>query len=241
MEESDPRYLTERNFYFAQEDFLWKWCEENSTKWNVTRPCFIIGAVRETAMSIAHGLALYAAVQKELGEPLAFPGDIGAWEAEKHQSLAYLIAYHAEWAVLTEPAANQILNHADGGLFTYGKFWPKLASAYGIEYGIPEVDDSKFQTVEMPIAPPPRGFGPAGKFRIAWSFEAWAETPKVQDTWKALKEKYGLVAKVDPFDNVKDVFGLLDGEMLGPWGRSMRYVLRSDAKRCIILPNRSIA
>lgn len=222
MEESDPRFLAEPNFYFPQEDLLWKWSKENATEWNVTRPCFIIGAVREASMNIANGLALYAAIQKELGQALEFPGDTAAWDAEKHLSSALLISYHAEWTALTASTGNQILNISDGDVFTYGKFWPVLAAIHGIPYGTAEVDDAKFQTLEMPIAPPPRGFGPAGKVRVAWTFEAWANKPEVRKAWETLKARHDLAPQPDPFDKVQDIFGLLDGEILGPWGRSLR-------------------
>jgi hypothetical protein len=111
-------------------------------------------------------------------------------------------------------------------MFTWGKFWPLLAAAYGAEYGIPETEDAKFTTVTMPVAPPARGFGPAGKFRLAWTFEDWAKKPEVHDAWLKVKEREGLNAVRDPFDNanIKDIFGLLDAAILGPWGRSMRYV-----------------
>jgi nucleoside-diphosphate-sugar epimerase len=222
MQESDPRFLAEPNFYFPQEDLLWSWAAENNVEWNVTRPGFIIGAVREAAMNIAYGLALYAAVQKELNAPLVFPGDADAWVVEKNLSSALLIAYHAEWAVLTSEAGNEVLNHADGGPFTYGAFWPVLAALHGLEYKVPEDDDAKYQTVTMPISPPPRGFGAAGKFRLSASFEGWAQTPEVLGAWKKLSEKYELIG--NPFENPKDVFGLLDAEILGPWGRNIRYV-----------------
>ncbi|OCK82028.1 hypothetical protein K432DRAFT_433754 [Lepidopterella palustris CBS 459.81] len=202
MEESDPRFLAEPNFYFPQEDFLWKWCRENNTSWSVTRPGFIIGAVRHAAMNLSYGLGVYASVQKELGRPLEFPGDVEAWEAEKHLSAAKLIGYHAD-------------------LFTYGKFWPVLAKWYGIEYGVPEVEEGKFQVLEMATRPPPRGFGQAGKVKLSWSFEAWAKRPEVLSAWKSIKDTFGLEELKDPFANVKDVFGLLDGEILGPWGRSI--------------------
>jgi len=86
-----------------------------------------------------------------------FPGEIAAWDVEKNLSSAKLIAYHAEWTVLSDGAADQILNIADGSMFTCGKFWPVLAKQYGIAYGIPEVDELKLQTIQMLIAPPPRG------------------------------------------------------------------------------------
>jgi nucleoside-diphosphate-sugar epimerase len=222
MQESDPRFLAQPNFYFPQEDLLWSWSKENNVEWNVTRPGFIIGAVKESAMNIAYGLALYAAIQKELNAPLIFPGDTDAWAAEKQLSSALLIAYHAEWAALTPSAANEILNHSDGGNFTYGAFWPVLAALYGVEYKTPEDDDAKYTTITMPISPPPRGFGAAGKFRLSSSIEAWAQSEEVLKAWEKLSKEFGLVG--NPFENPKDVFGLLDAEILGPWGRSIRYV-----------------
>lgn len=222
MEESNPRVTSAPNFYYPQEDLLWKWSRENNTEWNVTRPGFIIGAVRDASMNIAHGFSLYAAIQKELGRSLEFPGDITAWDVEKHISSALLIGYHAEWTVLTSSTRNQALNIADGGTFTYGQFWPILAALYGIPYGIPELDDAKYKTVEMPLAPPPRGFGPPGKFRVAWTFEDWANKPEVRQAWETLKTRHNLAPQPDPFDKVPEIFGLLDKEILGGWGRSLR-------------------
>jgi len=111
-------------------------------------------------------------------------------------------------------------------MFTYGMFWPVLAKQYGIGYGIPEADELKFQTIQMPIAPLPRGFGLAGRVKIGWSFEEWTKKPEVVAAWKTIKERHGITELKDPFSgqNVKDVFGLLDGELLGGWPRSMRYV-----------------
>ncbi|RFU81044.1 aldo-keto reductase family [Trichoderma arundinaceum] len=169
---------------------------------------FIIGAVREASMNIANGLALYAAIQKELGRALEFPGDT--------------LAYHAEWTALTPSARNQILNISDGSTFSYGKFWPVLAAIHGIPYGTPELNNAKFQALEMPTSPPPRGFGPAGKVRVAWTFEAWANKSEVRAAWESLKVRHNLAPQPDPFDKIQDIFGLLDGEILGPWGRSLR-------------------
>ena len=224
MDESDPRYLKEANFYFPQEDLLWKWAEETGSTWNVTRPGFIIGAVPEAAMSIALALALYATVQKALDQPLEFPGDGMAWAAEKHVTSSRLIAYHAEWLLKTPGTANEILNIADGGTFAYGKFWPVLAAAFGAGYEVPKEDDASYQPITMPQNLPPRGFGPAGSFKVSGSFDAWSQKPEVRAKWAEIKAKYGLEHRSDPFDNHADVFGLLDGETLGNWGRSIRSV-----------------
>ncbi|KAH8890631.1 NAD(P)-binding protein [Thozetella sp. PMI_491] len=221
MEESDPRYLRKANFYFPQEDLLWKWAAENQVSWNVTRPGFIIGAVPETAMSIALGLALYASVQKELGKPLEFYGDGAAWAIDKQVTNAHLISYHAEWLLLTPGTENEILNVADGGQFSYGKLWPILAALFGVDYQVPEEDSKAYQTITMPEANPPRGFGPAGEFKVRATYDAWSVLPEVKEKWAEIKSKYGLQHRTDPFENHQDVFGLLDGELLGNWGRSI--------------------
>ena len=118
------------------------------------------------------------------------------------------------------------MNIADGNMFACGKFWPVLAKQYGIEYGISEVNELKLQTIQVPIAPPLREFGPAGKAKIGWSFEEWAKKPEVVAAWKTIKERHGITELKDSFSgrNVKDVFGLLDGELLGGWLWSVRYV-----------------
>ncbi|KAK1759073.1 NAD(P)-binding protein [Echria macrotheca] len=221
--ETDPRFLAVPNFYYPQEDLLWEWAGIHNVGWNVTRPGFIVGAVRDAAMNVPYGLALYAAVQKELGRSVEFPGDVDAWDAENHMSSAKLIGRHAEWAVLSPQTRNQALNISDGSMFSWGKFFPMLAAAYGIGYETPETDDAKFTTVTMPVSPPPRGFGPPGRFRFAWTFEGWARKPEVRESWARLRKREGLVFSRDPFDqrNVKDIFGLLDAAILAPWGRSM--------------------
>lgn len=150
-----------------------------------------------------------------------FPGDIRAWEAEKHLSSALLLGHQNEWAVLSPNTANEVLNNSDGSVFAYGKFWPILAALYSLDFRVPKIDDGNYKIIEMPIAPPPRGFGPAGRIRAGGSFEAWAKDERVKEAWNVLKQRHSLTHRNDPFENVREVFGLLDGELLGPWGRSM--------------------
>ncbi|MCJ1382511.1 hypothetical protein MMC17_005624 [Xylographa soralifera] len=218
-EEDDPRVLIAPNFYFQQEDLLGDYSRETGSHWNVTRPGFIIGAVKDAAMNITYPLAVYAAIQKYLGQSLDFPGDISAWETESHQSTATLIAYHAEWAALTPAAADQALNISDSSQFTWGKFWPILAKWYGISYTSPNPDTKAYNLLEMPLEPPPRGFGPRGKIYASFSFASWAQEPEVLTAWDALRKKYGLVQS--PFDDTLKTFGLIDGEILTPWPRSI--------------------
>ncbi|RFU28096.1 hypothetical protein B7463_g8256, partial [Scytalidium lignicola] len=211
------------NFYFPQEDLLSAWASEHNTSWTVTRPGFILGSNDNAAMNVTYGLAIYASVQKELGRSLGFPADILAWDASKDLSTSRLIAYHAEWAVLTKEAANQALNIVDNSPFAYGKFWPQLASWYGIRWETPEKDEGKYMTVTMPRDPPPRGFGPAGQVKFVWGFEQWAQGEEVKSAWERIQEREGLNKEFNPFrpDKIREVFGTLDADVLGPWTRTM--------------------
>lgn len=219
-EESEPRPKTAPNFYFPQEDLLFEWTKENKTTWTVTRPGFILGAVTDAAMNMVYSLAIYAAIQKELGKPLEFPGNIAAWDTEKDQSMSALLAYFTEWAALTEGAADQALNMTDGSAFAWGKFWPVLAKWYGVGYSVPETDKTQYDTLEMPFEPPPRGFGPRGKIEKTGSFLEWSSRADVQRAWSSIQTRYQLVQ--NPFDDPVRNFGLLDIEILGPWARPLR-------------------
>lgn len=149
--------LLESNFYYSQEDALWAWCEKNSVGWNVARPSFILGAVPDAAMNVVQALGIYASVCKHLGQPLDFPASIEAWDLVISQSSAKLNAYLEEWSALSPNTANEAFNAADDSPFTWGKFWPKLAAWFGIEYRKPSLNDSEYQEMEVGYDPPPRG------------------------------------------------------------------------------------
>ena len=82
--ESDPqpKHL-EPNFYYRQEATLFDFCKANpGTSWNVIRPAWILGAVKNAQMNALHPFAIYAAVQAKKNEPLFFPSDWDSWQDE---------------------------------------------------------------------------------------------------------------------------------------------------------------
>jgi nucleoside-diphosphate-sugar epimerase len=155
--ESDLRVPLETNFYYPQEDLLSEYCRSTGVSWNVVRPSYIIGAVRDSALNHMVGLAIYAAVQAHLKKPLAFPGDYNAWDRECCQSTALLNAYFEEWAVLTDGAANEAFNSQDGLPFTWGRFWAYLAQWYGTSWTPPEEDDANYRVTNSRWKENPRG------------------------------------------------------------------------------------
>ena len=217
VDETDPRHAG-LNFYFPQLDALKSWTQSHHTEWVTTIPGFILGTTESAAMNILYPLSIYAAIQSHLHQPLHFPGDIPAWLAEKHLSTATHLAHHAEWALLSPSTANEMLNHADGGSFSWGKFWPVLASWYGVPDGKPLSDATAYQKITMPDAVPPLGFGGPGIIHASFSFLEWSKKPEVVRAWEELVKQHGL--KGSPFgDKAQDTFGLIDGEILGGWGR----------------------
>ncbi|EWZ28566.1 NAD dependent epimerase/dehydratase family protein-like protein [Fusarium oxysporum Fo47] len=214
QEESDARVLLEPNFYYSQEDLLWAYCKKHDIGWNVVRPAWILGAVPDAAMNLCFPLGVYAIVCKHLGQALDFPAGLESWESIHMQSSAMLNAYLEEWCVLTEAAENEAFNASDGSPFTWGKFWPELASWYGIDSNAPDTD-ATYHEYDTAHNPPPRGFGPVAKVRVKFSFVEWAKQPEVQQAWKELGLKHGLVNS--QLDDTDRIFGTADLAVRTPY------------------------
>ncbi|KAF2830724.1 NAD dependent epimerase/dehydratase family protein-like protein [Ophiobolus disseminans] len=214
-EETAPRVTLEPNFYYPQEDFLWSFCKQQNIDWNVCMPSGILGAVPDAAMNLVFPLGVYASVQNYLGEKLAFPCDLHSWEATRCLSSSMLNGYMEEWAVLNEAARNEKFNTMDGTTFTWGNFWPKFAAWYGVGYERPSMDGSVYTEVTTRFDPPPRGFGPPGKYRYRFRLVDWAKQDKVQKAWWELTLKHGLKGgKLQDMD-IDRIFGFTDGSLLG--------------------------
>ncbi|KAL1995878.1 hypothetical protein VTN49DRAFT_744 [Thermomyces lanuginosus] len=219
--ESDPRVDLEDNFYYPQEDALFDYCKETGVQWNVVRPSYIIGAVSHGALNHMIGLAVYGAVQAHLKQPLAFPGDYAAWDREYCQSTALLNAHFEEWAVLTEQAANEAFNIQDGTSFTWGRLWPYLARWYGTTWTPPEEDQSKYRATQSRHVRTPRGYGPVGVTRSTFSLLEWSRRPEVEQAWRELTTKHGLVLDIFSEKNRHDIFGITDSAVIGGWPLSL--------------------
>ena len=152
MTESDPRINIEPNFYYTQEDILIQYCKTRKSEYNITHPSWILGAIKGSLMNIFYPLAVYATVQKYLRKPLVFPGDLVAWDKPQPISSGKLNSFFHEWLVLNPNAKNQSFNVSDGSEFTWAKFWPHLASWYGLDWQPPSLDGT-YADIEMPLIP----------------------------------------------------------------------------------------
>lgn len=96
-----------------QEDKLFEWCKEIGASWNVVRPSYIIGAVRDNQLNYMFGFAVYASVCAHLKQPLKFPGDYLAWDKEFCESSAMLNSFLSEWASRRCTRCRQVRRYTD--------------------------------------------------------------------------------------------------------------------------------
>jgi nucleoside-diphosphate-sugar epimerase len=122
------------NFYFEQEDLVAARSAAAGFRWTVLRPQIVLGVAVGSAMNPVASLGAYAALARELGEPLRYPG---------HPHLltectdARLIASAAEWA-WSEPRAHaQAFNIANGDVIVWSTFFERLAQEFGLPLGEP--------------------------------------------------------------------------------------------------------
>jgi nucleoside-diphosphate-sugar epimerase len=148
--EEEPRLPTP-NFYYAQEDELWKSADLNDFTWSVHRSHTVIGYAVGNAMNIASTLAVQAALAKHRGEPFIFPGNDIQWNGITDMTDADLAARQMIWAAESEKAANQAYNIANGDVFRWRWMWPRIAEMLGVE---PEGYQGESRPLEQQMAGP---------------------------------------------------------------------------------------
>lgn len=135
--ETDARQLPP-NFYYDQEDFLREAQHGQAWTWTNLIPPFVSGFAIGNPMNLVLGIGIYAAVCKELGLPLRFPGSAGAYESLHQIADARLIGGAAAWAATAEGAANQAFNITNGDPARWCHTWPAIADGLGMARGEPK-------------------------------------------------------------------------------------------------------
>ncbi|MGI4796656.1 MAG: SDR family oxidoreductase [Janthinobacterium lividum] len=131
--EEDPRALAP-NFYYGQEDYIREAASADGWRWTALRPQFVCGFALGSPMNGLSGVAAYAAISRELGLPLRFPGGPGrVMEATDSR----LLARAAEWALLNPACNGETFNIVNGDVFTWESLWPKVAQHFGMIVAVP--------------------------------------------------------------------------------------------------------
>ncbi len=133
------------NFYWNQEDYLREKQRGQPWSFSIFRPVLIVGYSQGSAMNVIPALGAYAAMLKEAGEPLYYPGGPG----RVSQAIdADMLARCMAWAGDAATARNETFNVANGDVFSWPNVWPAVADAFGMKPG-----DAKTCFMEREIAP----------------------------------------------------------------------------------------
>ena len=132
--EDRPR-LAGENFYYTQEDILFKSASDRGYTWSVHRPHTIIGYALGNAMNMGVTLAVHASICKETGQPFVFPGSKQQYEAATDMTDARLLARHLTWASTNAEGSNQAFNVVNGDVFRWRQMWAVLAEEFGLVNG----------------------------------------------------------------------------------------------------------
>lgn len=133
LREREPR-REHPNFYFEQEDYLR--AKQAEAGWELTtwRPTVIYGDAPGNNMNPIPVIGAYAALLREEGKPLDFPGKPGAPTLREAVD-ADLVAHALSWAT-EEPAAwGGTFNLTNGDVFMWENVWPAIAETLGMEAG----------------------------------------------------------------------------------------------------------
>lgn len=134
--EDDPRHMPP-NFYYDQEDWLKAASPGKSWDYCVLRPDVVCGFAVGSPMSLIMVLAVYAAISKELGLPLRFPGTPDCYGRLAQVTDAGVLARASAWAATAAPP-DQAYNVTNGDLFRWHQLWPRLAQMFDMPVGEPQ-------------------------------------------------------------------------------------------------------
>lgn len=135
--ESDPRIMGPL-FYSDQEDLLADWARRHDAAWTVLRPDGIFGPSLGSPMNLINGLGVFAAVSKELGLPLRFPGSAAAWSSLVQATDTDLLGRAALWSLRAPEARGQIFNVINGDQFRWRHIWAELADIFEMTAADPQ-------------------------------------------------------------------------------------------------------
>ena len=137
MRETDPRHAPP-NYYFDQIDWLTAFQRGKEWDWVELRPQTLCGFSPGSAMSILPAIAVYAAISKELGLPLRFPGKPGAYDTIYQVTESTHFANAALWAATDQRNGNQAFNITNGDYFRWRNLWPGIAEVFQMSLADPQ-------------------------------------------------------------------------------------------------------
>jgi nucleoside-diphosphate-sugar epimerase len=124
------------NFYWLQEDYLRRRQQGQAWCWTILRPVLVLGDAVGSNLNSLLVIAVYAALRREAGLPLAFPGSARRQTIELVDS--DLVAAALKWATAAPGAVNATFNLGNGDVVALLDLYPVIAEEMGMAMGPPE-------------------------------------------------------------------------------------------------------
>ncbi|CAL8577933.1 hypothetical protein XPA_003742 [Xanthoria parietina] len=208
MEESDPWIEgpgRPPNFYYNQQRILADKAKHASWDWVVTYPNDVIGVAKGNFMNLGTSIGIYAAVSKELGGELVFPGSEAFYTSFDCFTYSRLHAQFNLWAAMEPRCSNQAFNVVNGDTESWQNMWPKMAKKFGCKVPANQFDlplDKDAGSV-MDLAPDPpmaetaaerglQGKVAPGKVEQRIDLIKWSQRSDVKKAWQQLAAREGL-------------------------------------------------
>ena len=133
--ESDPPHMLP-DFYHTQETWLRGFQAGKNWSFSALRPQTVCGFATGNPMNLVVGLAVYAAISKELGLPLRYPGTQTAFTKLYQVTDSDLLAECMVWCATEPNARNEVFNITNTDYFRWENLWPGFARSFGMEPGL---------------------------------------------------------------------------------------------------------
>ncbi len=133
-DESQPRAPID-NFNYDQQDYLSSRASTAQWTWSASRPNTLVHFSPAIARNLVSTLGAWAAICRELGAALDFPGPQGAYDSLTQLTTIELLARAIAWMATEPTCANEAFNVTNTDLFRWHALWPRLAEAFGMPLG----------------------------------------------------------------------------------------------------------
>jgi nucleoside-diphosphate-sugar epimerase len=136
-EETDPRHPGP-NFYFTQHDLISARQKGRSWTWSTLRPHTVWGYAAGTGNSLVNAIGVYAALARQLGMVLHFPGPEATYRKRSQGITAAMLANAMVWTANEPRCSCEDFNITNGDTFRWEQLWPRVAALFGMECGSPQ-------------------------------------------------------------------------------------------------------
>lgn len=106
--------------------------------WSGLRPQTVCGFALGNPMNISTVIAVHAAISKEPGLSLRFPGKPEAYDAIYRVTDSEHLAKAMMWCASAARAANQVFNVTTGDVFRWPYLWPRFAEFFRFDHAPPQ-------------------------------------------------------------------------------------------------------